>query len=393
MDEMIPAAENPIRIMHLIHTVGWGGVETGIVKWLRGIDTKRFDFRIACFSNHGGTEAPFADFVKEEGWPLDRIPWGRRKPFITAAKTLAHLIRTNSIQILHTHNWYADMLGALTAQFVPVKTMTTLYMWSDLDWKRNLLQRMDRLVLRYIDQITVHCKYTFQKTVEMGIARPEQLRILISGFELRNNELSPQEREDRRCARGVAAEEPLLIYVGRFHPEKAQDQLLRIFRRVLTACPKAKLWILGDGPLAGELKALTKSLEIEHAVSFLGFVPEPFDMLPLADIQIHPSAIEGVSQAIGEGMATGMPLVVSDVGGLREIMTPEKTGIMVPGGNEEAFASAVLDLIHDRKRRARLGSAARKFIEDEYSVDIALRNLEETYRLLAQKTTQTIQLS
>jgi glycosyltransferase involved in cell wall biosynthesis len=128
-------------------------------------------------------------------------------------------------------------------------------------------------------------------------------------------------------------------------------------------------------------------------VSFLGFVPEPFDMLPLADIQIHPSAIEGVSQAIGEGMATGMPLVVSDVGGLREIMTPEKTGIMVPGGDEEAFATAVLDLIHDEKRRARLGSAARKFIEDEYSVDIAVRNLEETYGLLAQKATQTIQLS
>ncbi|HTY24967.1 MAG TPA: glycosyltransferase family 4 protein [Desulfomonilaceae bacterium] len=382
---LLPPMESPITVLHLVHTVGWGGVETGIVKWLRKIDAARFPIRLACFANSGGTEAPFVDFIRNEGWPIHMIPWGRHKPFVKAARAVARTIRENHIQILHTHNWYADMVGAMVARIVPVKTVTTLYMWSDLDWRRNFLQQLDKIAVRFFDQITVHCDYTFRRTVEMGLARPEELRKLISGFELRNGQLSPCEREERRRQRGISADMPLLVYVGRFHPEKAQDQLLRIFGRVVTQCPGARLWILGEGPLEGELKALSKVLAIDHAVSFLGFVPEPFELLALADILVHPSNIEGVSQAIGEGMAAGMPIVVSDVGGLREIMTPGINGVMVPPGDEEAFAQAVLDLIENRERRAQLGNAARRFIKEQYSIEIAVRELEDTYSEVARK--------
>ncbi|MBN2241513.1 MAG: glycosyltransferase family 4 protein [Acidobacteria bacterium] len=378
-EESASVKGSPVRVMHLIHTVAWGGIETGIVKWLRKIDSARFDVRLACFANRGGTEAPFADFIKGEGWPIERIPWGRRKPFFKAARALKRILMENRIQILHTHNCYADMLGAIVSAIVPVKIVTTVYMWSDLDWKRNLLQRLDALAVRFFDQITVHCDYTFRRTVEMGLARPERLRKLISGFEPRNACILPQEREQKRRSRGIGPDEPLLVYVGRFHPEKALDQLLRIFKEVVARRPKAKLWILGDGPLEGELKALAKSLRIDHAVDFLGFVSDPFELVPLADIQVHPSNIEGVSQAIGEGMAAAMPMVVSDVGGLREIMEPGKTGIMVPAGDEEGFVRAVLDLIDDKNGRERLGAAAREFIEREYSIDIAVDELEKTY--------------
>jgi len=384
-NDLFPGMEPTIRVLHLVHTVGWGGVETGIVKWLRKIDAVRFPIRLACFANHGRTEAPFADFIRSQEWPIHMIPWGRRKPFVKAAKAVARVIRENQIQILHTHNWYADMVGALAARVVPVKTITTLYMWSDLDWKRNFLQQLDKIALRFFDQITVHCDYTFRRTVEMDLARPEQLRKLISGFELRNGKMSSPEREQKRRQKGIAAEMPLLIYMGRFHPEKAQDQLLRVFKRVLTQCPQARLWILGEGPLAGELKALSKMLAIDHAVSFLGFIPEPFELLALADILVHPSSIEGVSQTIGEGMAAGLPIVVSDVGGLREIMAPGKNGIMVPAGDEEAFAKATLDLIGDKERRTQLGNEARKFIEENYSMEIAVRELEDTYYSVARK--------
>jgi glycosyltransferase involved in cell wall biosynthesis len=371
--------ESPVRVLHLIHTIGWGGVETGIVKWLRKIDSVRFQIYLACFSNHGGTEAPFVNFMHKEGWPVEKIPWGRRKPFLKAAKVIAGIIRDNNIQIIHAHGWYADMTAVIVARIVPVKIMTTIYLWADLDWKRNILQQLDKVALRFFDQITVHCDYTFKRTVEMGIARPEQLRKLISGFELRKSTFSTSERLKMRREKGIRDDELLLMYLGRFYSEKAQDQLLRIFRKVAQSCPGARLWILGDGPMAEELQGLSRALEIDHAVSFLGFVPEGHSLLPLADIYIHPSTAEGVSQAIGESMAAGIPIVVSDVGGLREVLTPDKTGILVPAGDEDRFAQAVLDLIENKEKRNRLGNAARKFIEDEYSMDIAIRDLQDTY--------------
>jgi glycosyltransferase involved in cell wall biosynthesis len=373
-----PAVPRRIRVVHLIHTMAYGGVETALLNWVRGFDRERFDIRVVCFANPGATEQPFVDAAARQGVSVAKIPWARRKPLLRAARALAGLLRQTDADILHCHGWYADYVGAITGRLVDVRTITTQYVWHDYDWKRNLIQRVNQYVIRLFDRVTAHCEATRQKTIERGFA-PESVRTLICGFETHPVDLSAGERSRLRRQAGVADEDLLLVNVARLYPEKAQDALLRCFARIRLREPRARLWIAGVGPLEAELKAMCTRLGLDDSVSFIGFTTELPRVLALADLQVHPAHIEGVPLAVCEGMAAGLPIVASRVGGLPEVLDNGASGILVPEGDEDAFAEAVLALMRDRPRAAALGTAARAFIENDYSLATAVRAVEATY--------------
>jgi len=374
----VPAAAPRTSVVHLIHTMAYGGVETALINWIRGMDAMRFAVHLVCFANPGGTEAPFVEAAERHGLTVEKIPWSRRKPLIRAARALARLLRVHQADILHTHGWYADFVGAIAKRLAPVKTITTLYVWSDFDWRRNIIQRIDQHVIRTYDQITGHCEETSRRTIARGIPR-ERVKTLSCGFEANRVELSAAERLARRRAMGVADDTRVLVNVARFYPEKAQDALLRSFVRIRAHRPDAHLWIAGVGPLEESLRALSTSLGLDAAVSFLGFVRELPELLALADVQVHPAVIEGVPLAICSGMAAGLPIVASAVGGLPEVLENGESGVLVPPGDETRFADAVLDLLARPEEAARLGHNARRFIENDYSLPAAVRRVEQTY--------------
>lgn len=378
--ERTPAGADarPVRVVHLIHSMAYGGVETALLNWVRGLEAAGHAVRVVCFANPGGTEAPFVDAAARLGIAVSTISWARRKPLVKAARALAAQIRGFEADILHCHGWYADFVGAVASWMAPVKTITTQYVWFDYDWKRNLIQLIDRYVIRLFDRVTTHCEATRRATVERGFA-PESVRTLICGFETHRVTLAPAERSRRRLARGVADDEILLVNVARLYPEKAQDSLLRCFQEIHRREPRARLWIAGVGPLEAELRALCTRLGLDDRVQFIGFVTDLPATLALADLQVHPARIEGVPLAICEGMAAALPIVASAVGGLPEVLEHGTSGLLVPEGDEAAFAASVLALVRDPGRARGLGEAARRFIEDDYSLARAVRAVEATY--------------
>jgi len=371
--------EKRICVMHLIHTMAYGGVETVVINWLRKIDRDRFDIHLVCFDNPDDSEEPFVEAARNAGLTVSKIPWGRRKPLLKAARALAAMVREHGVDILHAHNWYADFIVALTARLVPVKTITTLYVWHDYDWKRNILQAIDQRVIRAFDRITAHCDDTRRKTIERGIA-PQDVDTLICGFETHRVELDSEERAHRRREQGVGDDDIVLLNIARLYPEKAHDGLLRSFKLIHERCPRAQLWIAGVGPLEDEVKALCTELGLDDSVRFLGFVKDLPSLLALADIQVHPAHIEGVPLAVCEGMAAGLPIVVSEVGGLPEVVDYGRTGILVKAGDETGFAEAVLNLIEHPEKGREIGAAARQFMENDYSLATAVHRVEDTYR-------------
>jgi glycosyltransferase involved in cell wall biosynthesis len=192
-----------VRVLHLIHTMAYGGVETALLNWVRAFDRERFDVHVACFANPGAMEAPFVDAATRRGVHVDTIPWGRRKPLIKASRALAALIRRHGIDILHCHGWYADYVGAIVGTLVPVRTVTTQYVWFDYDWRRNVIQWLDKYAIRLFDRVTAHCEATRKSTIARGFA-PHAVRTLICGFETRRVELSAAERRALRAALGAA---------------------------------------------------------------------------------------------------------------------------------------------------------------------------------------------
>jgi glycosyltransferase involved in cell wall biosynthesis len=371
-----------IVVVHLVHTVAYGGVETTILNWLRGLDPSRFEAHLVCFANPGGTEAPFRAAAARAGFEVLTVPWSRRKPIIRSARRLAAILREVGADVVHTHNTYAEIVGLLAAKWAGCRTVTSLYVWSDFGWKRNVLQVLDRFVLRFYDVIAAQCEATLLDTIARGLPA-ERSKVLISGFVADGAPLPAAERRRRRLKLGVGDRHVVLVNNARFYPEKAQAALLQAFKTVRERCPEALLWLLGTGPLEGQLRALAHDLDLEPFVRWFGFVDDPIAVLKLADVQVHPSRAEGVPLAICDGMAVGLPIVASAVGGIPEMIADGESGILVPGEREpafqDAFVAALVRLVGNPAERARLGAAARRFLETEYSLPAAVRALEATY--------------
>jgi glycosyltransferase involved in cell wall biosynthesis len=368
-----------IKVLHLIYTMAYGGIETSLINWIINCDKSRFDVQLACFETPDGDEAPFVTAAERHGLEMHTIPWARRKPLIKSSRALIALLRKLDTNILHLHNIYANLVGAIAARFTPVKTMTTLYVWDkDVDLKRTLLRDIDKLAIRFLDRITTHCDETRKETIRLGFAE-EKVTTLISGFVSNCYEITAEERAQWRMERGVSDEHVVLANVSRFYPEKEQAMLLHAFANVSKQHPNLRLWMLGIGPLEEEIRSLCTSLGLDDKVDFLGFVSDLPPLLAQVDIQVHPSILEGVPLSICQGMAAGLPIVASRVGGIPEVIHHEETGLLVEKRDQDGFEKALNRLLNDGDLRGRIGSNARHFIENDYSLEHAVEELEKYY--------------
>jgi glycosyltransferase involved in cell wall biosynthesis len=373
-----------IKAVHLLHTIAYGGVETILINWYKkALSDPNLSISIVCFANSNGSEAAFLDAAGKHGIPVKTIPWSRRKPIYSSGKKLARILKEENADVLHTHNTYADLTGLVAAKLAGVPKVSSLYVWSDFGWKRNLLQWINQWALRSYDAVTAQCRTTLNETCARGI-EPAKVRIMPSGFDLNRHPLTEEERAKQRAQYGAGPQDIVLVNAARLYPEKAQDKLLEVFKTLVVEDSRLKLWILGIGPLEAELHEKAKMLGLEDSVQFLGFCSDLHRVLKLADIQVHPSHAEGIPMSILSGMASALPIVASEVGGISEVLEHEKSALLVPSagasGFDQAFKAAILKLVQDSKYRTGLGNNAAYFIDSEYSMEAAMRKLEQLYR-------------
>ncbi len=185
-------------------------------------------------------------------------------------------------------------------------------------------------------------------------------------------EFRPCDEDQRltlRLAAGLPPAAPVVIFVGRFAPQKALPSLLRAFRIAVGRHREAILALLGDGPSRSELENLVAELGIENQVRFVGIVDakEVRQWLQLSDVFALISTQEGLSCALLEAMSTALPAVVSDIPANTQLIEDGKHGLVVRSGDEKAIAEGLSRLLGDRPARLRLGKAARARVVSEYS--------------------------
>lgn len=383
------ASDERIRITHLLHTMAYGGIETVLINWIR--HSREFlDIQLVVFANPGGTEDAFVREAERAGLGVEKIPWSRRKPVLPAARALNALMDRHGSRILHTHNSYAEMVGLVARRFRDTGLVTTIYVWAgrDMGFKRYVLQKLSAWIIRRFDLLTVQCEKAREESAAWGFD-PAQVRVLPSGYELPpSSDLSPPQREQLRRERGAGPEDLVVCNVARLYPEKGQERMLRLWKRIVARHPRAKLWIYGVGPLEEELHATCRELGLDESVRWLGFASDLMMELELCDIQLHPSYNEGIPIAICAGMASGLPIVATAVGGIPEVIRDDESGLLVDKDDEEGIVAGTIRLLDDPPLRARLGEGARRFMLEDYSMDAAVRILSDTYReLLAARAT------
>lgn len=178
-----------------------------------------------------------------------------------------------------------------------------------------------------------------------------------------------------------------VLYVGRLHPQKGLDTLLRAFAELRQRADRpVRLRIVGEGPAAAALMALARQLGVAADVDFVGRRDDVAPDLAAADVFMLPSRAEGLSNALLEAMVVGLPTVVSDVPGNRDVVDDGRTGLVVTVDDAAALASAIDRLLADAPLRAALGAAAGRTAAQIYGIDGIAGRYAALYASLADMT-------
>jgi glycosyltransferase involved in cell wall biosynthesis len=161
---------------------------------------------------------------------------------------------------------------------------------------------------------------------------------------------------------------------------KGVDYLLRAAVRILEQVPSARFLILGGGRLRPELERLAAELGVASRVSFAGHRQDIVRYYAAMDVSVLTSLSEGLSITLLESLAHGLPVVVTDVGGNREVVVDGECGFVVPPRDVEAFAERVVRLLHDSGLRAAFGRAGRQRCEREFAIGAVAERYRDVYR-------------
>jgi len=357
------------RILHLITRLPIGGAERLLVDVVRRLDPARFDSVVCCIQAKGA----LADELEGAGVAVHCLNRMRSKRFDWGAvRDLRRLIRSERIALVHSHLYHANLYGRIAAWLAGVPAVATVHNV----YTRSKLHR--RLLNRFLSRKSVRVIAVSGEVRDDLVGRdgidPRRVATIHNGIDLGRVE-SALTREQARARLGIPAGAIAIGCIGRLEEQKGHRFLLEACAQL----PGIRLLIAGDGRLRQDLESRAAALDIASRTTFLGARSDVADILRALDICVMPSLWEGLSIAMLEAMAAGLPLVISDVSGVAQAFGEEDCGIRVPPRDVAALAQAMQDLAQSPERRRALGEAGRRRVRAEFDIEVMIRRLTAVY--------------
>jgi glycosyltransferase involved in cell wall biosynthesis len=373
-------AARPVNVLMVTDHLGHAnGVIHGASRYYMQVfprfDRSRFNVQLCIL----GDWHPFADTLERAGTHpifLKRSKWDPR-----ALSDLLRLVRTMDIDLLHCLAMKGCLLGRLAGRFTGTPALIHLH---DTTEPGALIGAMQRRIAPWTVKAVAVSHSVREFTVHrMGVS-PERTTTLHNGLDVQAF-ASPAAgaRERIRAELGLPESAFVILLAGRIVETKGQRLLIGLVPRLLEACPDVRLLVVGDGPDVPACRELARRLGIEQAVTFAGQRSDMPEILAAVDAAAMPSLQEeGFGYAALEAAAAGKPVAVFSGGALHEIIDDGITGFVVPRGDAEGLADALVRLAGDREVAAAMGRRG-AFRAQRFGIDEHVRRLEALYGEIA----------
>lgn len=291
----------------------------------------------------------------------------------------ARLLRGAGTSILHCHDRYSNVFGALWGRVGGTPAIITSRRWDQREGSAGL-RRLNRLAFRASAAVVANSERV-QRALTLDDGVPADRTALIPNFVEADAFELPDAGEIRvrRQARGLPPDDPVVGLVANLRPVKDHDLFLRMAALVAASAPRVHFAIIGEGDQRERLERQAERLGLGPRVHFLGLLPNRPNPFQLVDIATLTSRSEGFPNSILEAMAAARPVVATAVGGVPDAVVEGLTGFLVPPGAAELFAEAVLRLVGDQELARGCGAAGQRRARERFSETRVLADLQALY--------------
>ena len=375
-------ATGRVRVLLVTDTpiLGPGGSERFLCNLLAGLAADRFEVDVVQLCEPRGGQfraAPAGSHIRLEYHPIDAV-YGLRA--LQVYRELAARVRRGDYDIVQSQHEKSDILCALLPR--GPRCRLRISNRRDTGFQKGRLIRAGFLAINHrFDQVVAPSQAILDGLVRSERVQAARTRCVPNGVDTRRFAPVPfPARPERRARLGLPPHAFLFGCVARLRPVKRHCDMLEGFALATAERPDVHLVLVGDGELEQQLRGQAQQLGIADRVLFCGSRGDVEDLLPLLDVFVLTSSTEGMSNAVLEAMACGLPTIATAVGGNPETVDPPHTGLLVPPHAPNQLAKAMRELLLDPDRTRAMGRRARLRAIETFSIEAMVDGFVRLYR-------------
>lgn len=366
-------SSHPIRVLFIVPDLRFGGAERHVATLLPRMDPHRFTASVICI----GQEGDLLEAVSSAGLEAKALHLGKKRDAPRALRALVRHMRRTRPDVVVVRGYNAEMLGRIAALAAGVKhSIVWVHSTTGADGPYSMRSLAARPLVRWTNRY-----FGVAEAQRAFITRdlrcpPEKVQIIHNGVDPSLFDVE----HDRGPLRefGIDEADPVVGIVAALRPEKDHANLLRAASQLLVDLPMVRILVVGDGPCRAKLEALCGELGITANVFFAGSRHDVARLLHAIDVFVLSSQqfTECFPISVLEAMACGRPVICTDVGGVREMISDGLSGYLVPPRDPQRLAERIKEVVSDPELARRMGQAGRKRVESEFTLEQSVRATE-----------------
>lgn len=353
-----------MNVLHIVLGLNIGGLERFVLDLIR-FRSHDIQPTVLCLEKKGSLGEGISGIRIMELGKKDGFDW-------ELCARIRKIAKECRIDLIHTHNQAAHIYGSIAGLISGIPVVHTKHGRNKPgDRKATCRNRLCAMISKKVVAVSLD---SAQVCTEIEKVPAHKVMTIHNGIDIDAfSSLSPSRSAGPAISIGI---------VARLVPDKDHLTLLRSCQILSKDLSNFTLLLVGGGPLRGSLQAAAVELGIDRNVRFMGFRHDVATLLRSFDIFALSSVTEGLSLTLLEAMASGLPVVATEVGGNSEVVVQGQTGFIVPAQSPAAFAEKLLLLSRDSKLRLQMGRAGRKRVEERFDIRSTVRKYEALYHEL-----------
>lgn len=368
-----------LNILQLVNGLAIGGAELKLLELANKLKNKYPESynQIICSIGQGG---PLKEEFEKHGF--ETYVFSKKHKFdISLIFKVAKLMKQKKIDLVQTTLFYADIIGAFSALHAKVPIIIS---WETVSHAANYMhvklhQRvMYEYAMKLVYKIVAVSLEAKNSLIEKRNINESKIEVIHYGVDV--DKYIKQDNHAKKKEILIENNYPIIGIVSRLDPVKGHSYLLDAMVGVIKKYPMAKCLIVGDGSCKKELEQKAHNLGLSKNILFLGFRNDIKELLSTLDVFVLPSITEGLPNAVLEAMACDIPVVATSVGGIPEVITNKKNGILVQPKNPVPLEKAIIEVLSDDKLRKNLINNSKEIIHSTFSLEKQIQDFHKLYQ-------------